>query len=141
MTAVVVDMTGTDWKSALAALGAISESDESENKSDVVRKKRVGVVYSTNPDYDYSVCEETEPETILNHQQKLHLSMERAGRAGKTVTIVKGFVGTDADIKKLCKLLKQKCGVGGSIKNGDIIIQGDHRQKLLDILKAEGFPL
>ena len=67
--------------------------------------------------------------------------MERAGRAGKTVTIVKCFVGTDADIKKLCKLLKQKCGVGGSVKNGDIIIQGDHHQKLLDILKAEGFPL
>ena len=138
---VVVDMAGTDWKSALAALGAISESDESENKSDVVRKKRVGVVYSTNPDYDYSVCEETEPETIPKHRQKLHLSMERAGRAGKTVTIVKGIVGTDADIKALCKLLKQKCGVGGSVKNGEIIIQGDHRQQLLNILKKEGFQL
>ena len=111
MTAVVVDMTGTDWKSALAALGERCEGEEAE------------------------------PKKLLNHQQKLHLSMERSGRAGKTVTIVKGFVGTDADMKKLCKLLKQKCGVGGSVKNGDIIIQGDHRQKLLDILKAEGFPL
>ena len=137
----VVDMAETDWKSALAAFGAISESNESENKSDVVRKKRVGVVYSTNPDYDYSVCEETEPETIPKHRLKLHLSMERAGRAGKTVTIVKGFVGTDADIKALCKLLKQKCGVGGSVKNGEIIIQGDHRQQLLNILKKEGFQL
>ena len=141
MTAVVVDMTGTDWKSALAALGERCEGEEAKNKPYVIRKKRRGVVFSTNPDYDYSECEEDEPKKLLNHQQKLHLSMERSGRAGKTVTIVKGFVGTDADMKKLCKLLKQKCGVGGSVKNGEIIIQGNHRQKLLDILKAEGFPL
>ena len=65
--------------------------------------------------------------------------MERAGRGGKTVTLVKGFVGSDKDINALCKLLKQKCGVGGSVKDGEIIIQGDHRQRLVEILKKEGF--
>ena len=82
-------MTGTDWKSALAALGERCEGEEAKNKSYVIRKKRRGVVFSTNPDYDYSECEEDEPKKLLNHQQKLHLSMERSGRAGKTVTIVK----------------------------------------------------
>ena len=65
--------------------------------------------------------------------------MERAGRGGKTVTLVKGFVGSDEDITSLCKLLKQKCGVGGSVKDGEIIIQGDHRQRLVEILKKEGY--
>ena len=73
------------------------------------------------------------------NQQKLRLNMERAGRGGKTVTLVKGFVGSDEDINALCKLLKQKCGVGGSVKDGEIIIQGDHRQRLVEILKKEGF--
>ena len=71
--------------------------------------------------------------------QKLRLAMERAGRGGKTVTLVKGFVGSEADLNALCKLLKQKCGVGGAAKEGEIIIQGDHRQRLLEILKKEGY--
>ena len=65
--------------------------------------------------------------------------MERAGRGGKTVTIVKFFIGSDEDMQTLCKLLKQKCGVGGSVKDGEIIIQGDHRQRLIEILKTEGY--
>ena len=65
--------------------------------------------------------------------------MERAGRGGKTVTLVRGFIGTDSDLKNLCKLLKQKCGVGGTTKEGEIVIQGDHRPKLLEILKKEGY--
>lgn len=128
-----------DWKSALAALGASTENNGEEKKADVERKKRVGVVYSTNPDFEYDDAQEAESETLPRQQQPLRLNMERAGRGGKTVTLVKGFVGSEADLNALCKLLKQKCGVGGAAKEGEIIIQGDHRQRLLEILKKEGY--
>lgn len=128
-----------DWKSALAALGASTENNGEEKKEDVERKKRVGVVYSTNPDFEYDDTQEAEAETLPRQQQPLRLNMERAGRGGKTVTLVKGFVGSEADLNALCKLLKQKCGVGGAAKEGEIIIQGDHRQRLLEILKKEGY--
>lgn len=128
-----------DWKSALAALGASTENNGEEKKADVERKKRVGVVYSTNPDFEYDDALEAEAETLPRQQQPLRLNMERAGRGGKTVTLVKGFVGSEADLNALCKLLKQKCGVGGAAKEGEIIIQGDHRQRLLEILKKEGY--
>lgn len=128
-----------DWKSALAALGATEEPNDNKEKTEIDRKKRIGVVYSTNPDYEYSDDSQEEADTLPKNQQKLRLNMERAGRGGKTVTLVKGFVGSDKDINALCKLLKQKCGVGGSVKDGEIIIQGDHRQRLVEILKKEGF--
>ena len=128
-----------DWESALAALGASTENNGEEKKADVERKKRVGVVYSTNPDFEYDDTQEAEAETLPRQQQPLRLNMERAGRGGKTVTLVKGFVGSEADLNALCKLLKQKCGVGGAAKEGEIIIQGDHRQRLLEILKKEGY--
>ena len=128
-----------DWKSALAALGATEEPNYNKEKTEIDRKKRIGVVYSTNPDYEYSDDSQEEADTLPKNQQKLRLNMERAGRGGKTVTLVKGFVGSDKDINALCKLLKQKCGVGGSVKDGEIIIQGDHRQRLVEILKKEGF--
>jgi len=128
-----------DWKSALAALGATEEPNDNKEKTDIDRKKRVGVVYSTNPDYEYSDDSQEEADTLPKNQQKLRLNMERAGRGGKTVTLVKGFVGSEEDITSLCKLLKQKCGVGGSVKDGEIIIQGDHRQRLVEILKKEGY--
>ena len=128
-----------DWKSALAALGATEETNDNKEKTDIDRKKRVGVVFSTNPDYEYSDDSQEESDTLPKNQQKLRLNMERAGRGGKTVTLVKGFVGSDKDINALCKLLKQKCGVGGSVKDGEIIIQGDHRQRLIEILKKEGY--
>lgn len=128
-----------DWKSALAALGATEETNDNKEKTDIDRKKRVGVVYSTNPDYEYSDDSQEETSTLSKNQQKLRLNMERAGRGGKTVTLVKGFVGTEEDINALCKLLKQKCGVGGSVKDSEIIIQGDHRQRLVEILKKEGY--
>lgn len=131
-------MTGTDWKSALAALGETSDAGMTEKK-DVDRKKRVGVVYSTNPDFDYSEIAQEESHTLPRNQQKLRLNMERAGRGGKTVTLVKGFVGSEEDMSALCKLLKQKCGVGGSVKDGEIIIQGDCRQRLIEILRKDGF--
>ena len=128
-----------DWKSALAALGATAEAHDNTEKTDIERRKRVGVVYSTNPDFEYSDDKQEEADTLPKNQQKLRLNMERAGRGGKTVTLVKGFVGSDKDINALCKLLKQKCGVGGSVKDGEIIIQGDHRQRLIEILKKEGY--
>ena len=128
-----------DWKSALAALGATEEPNDNKEKTEIDRKKRIGVVYSTNPDYEYSDDSQEEAETLPKNQQKLRLNMERAGRGGKTVTLVKGFVGSEEDITARSKLLKQKCGVGGSVKDGEIIIQGDHRQRLIEILKKEGF--
>ena len=128
-----------DWKSALAALGATEEPNDNKEKTEIDRKKRIGVVYSTNSDYEYSDDSQEEADTLPKNQQKLRLNMERAGRGGKTVTLVKGFVGSEEDITALCKLLKQKCGVGGSVKDGEIIIQGDHRQRLVEILKKEGF--
>ena len=128
-----------DWKSALAALGATEEPNDNKEKTEINRKKRIGVVYSTNPDYEYSDESQEEADTLPKNQQKLRLNMERAGRGGKTVTLVKGFIGLEEDITALCKLLKQKCGVGGSVKDGEIIIQGDHRQRLIEILKKEGF--
>ena len=128
-----------DWKSALAALGATDEPNDNKEKTDIERKKRIGVVYSTNPDYEYSDDSQEEADTLPKNQQKLRLNMERAGRGGKTVTLVKGFVGSDEDINALCKLWKQKCGVGGSVKDGEIIIQGDHRQRLVEILKKAGY--
>ena len=128
-----------DWKSALAALGATSDTVEASEKKDVDRKKRVGVVYSTNTDFGYSEDPEEKQNTLPKNQQKLRLNMERAGRGGKTVTLVKGFIASDDEINALCKHLKQKCGVGGSVKNGEIIIQGDHCQLLVEILKKEGY--
>ena len=128
-----------DWKSALAALGATEEPNYNKEKTEIDRKKRIGVVYSTNPDYEYSDDSQEEADTLPKNQQKLRLNMERAGRGGKTVTLVKGVVGSEEDITALSKLLKQKCGVGGSVKDGEIIIQGDHRQRLVEILKKEGF--
>ena len=128
-----------DWKSALAALGATEETNDNKEKTDIDRKKRVGVVFSTNPDYEYSDDSQEESDTLPKNQQKMRLNMERVGRGGKTVILVKGFVGSEEDITALSKLLKQKCGVGGSVKDGEIIIQGDHRQRLIEILKKEGF--
>ena len=128
-----------DWKSALAALGATEEPNDNKEKTEIDRKKRIGVVYSTNTDYEYSDDSQEESDTLPKKQQKMRLNMERAGRGGKTVTLVKGFVGSEEDITALSKLLKQKCGVGGSVKDGEIIIQGDHRQRLIEILKKEGY--
>lgn len=137
-----------DWKSALAALATAEEPNDDNNNDKAVTKpnetrpkakNRIGVVYSTNPDYEYTDDCVEETDTLPKNQQKLRLNMERAGRGGKTVTLVKGFVGTEKDLNALCKLLKQQCGVGGSAKDGEIIIQGDHRQRLLEILKKEGY--
>ena len=102
-------------------------------------KDRLNVVYSTNPDFKYESIEEEEAETLPKNQQKLRIFMEKKGRGGKTVTLIKGFIGTEEDLKELGKLLKAKCGVGGSVKDNEIIIQGDFKQRITALLKAEGY--
>ena len=102
------------------------------------KKNRIGVVYSTNPDYDYD-HEEDNVATLPVQQQKLRVMIDRKQRKGKEVTLITGFIGTEDDLKALGKLLKSKCGVGGSAKNGEIIVQGNNKQKVLDLLKKEGY--
>lgn len=102
-------------------------------------KDRLGVVFSTNPDFSYDAPADPEPVTLSPSAQHLKVSMERAHRGGKTVTLVRGFVGTETDLASLARLLKTRCGVGGSAKDGEIIIQGDFRSRVTDILRAEGY--
>ncbi|WP_101544205.1 translation initiation factor [Bacteroides cutis] len=102
-------------------------------------KERLNVVYSTNPNYNYEMDDDEEQTTLQPSQQRLRVQLDRKNRGGKVVTLVTGFVGTEDDLKELGKLLKNKCGVGGSAKNGEIIVQGDFKQKVLELLKKEGF--
>lgn len=99
-----------------------------------------GFVFSTNDDFDESeyVDRETE-ETLSPKDQQLEAHFSSKGRGGKTVTIIKGFEGTDEDLAALGKKLKKKCGVGGSVKDGEIIIQGDDRDKIMSILQKDGY--
>ena len=103
------------------------------------KKHAVGVVYSTNPDFQYQYDDEPEAETLPPSQQKLRVRIERNHRGGKVVTLVTGFVGNDDDLQSLGKLLKTKCGVGGSAKEGEIIVQGEHLERVKEILKSEGY--
>lgn len=102
-------------------------------------KDRLNVVYSTNPDFRYETEEEEETVTLPPSQQKLRVQLDRKNRGGKVVTLVTGFTGTDDDLKELGRLLKSKCGVGGTAKDGEIIVQGDFKQKVLELLKKEGY--
>lgn len=102
-------------------------------------KDRLNVVYSTNPNFKYETTQEEEATSLPPQQQKLRVSLDRKNRGGKTVTLVTGFVGTNEDLKALAKLLKSSCGVGGAAKDGEIIIQGDFKQRVLDLLKAKGY--
>lgn len=99
------------------------------------KKKRINVVYSTNPNFSYEFDEVPEPETLSPEKQNLRVILDSKQRSGKTVTLIQGFVGKEEDLKELGKLLKNKCGVGGSIKDGEIIIQGALKDKVLAILK------
>lgn len=102
-------------------------------------KDRLGMVYSTNPNFQYDTGEEDEIETLPKNQQRLRVRMEKNGRGGKTVTIVAGFVGSEADLKELGKWLKGRLGVGGSAKDGEVIVQGDFKQRVIDLLKTDGY--
>lgn len=102
-------------------------------------KDRLNIVYSTNPDYSYEMEDDEEQVTLEPARQNLRVQLDRKNRGGKVVTLITGFVGTDNDLKELGKLLKSKCGVGGSAKDGEIIVQGDFKQKVLELLKKEGY--
>lgn len=102
-------------------------------------KLRDGVVYSTNDNFEYQQQQQEEVETLASAKQSLRVQMDNSGRAGKQVTLVTGFIGTQADLETLTKLLKTKCGVGGTSKDGEILIQGDARDKLVAILLKEGY--
>ncbi|MTI30728.1 translation initiation factor, partial [Xanthovirga aplysinae] len=96
-------------------------------------------VFSTNPDFDFEYQENEEADTLPPAQQNLKVALDKKKRGGKQVTLITGFIGAEEDLKILGKLLKSKCGVGGSAKEGEIIIQGDHRTKILDILRQNGY--
>jgi translation initiation factor 1 len=96
-----------------------------------------GFVFSTNDDFEFE--QEEAQETLAPNQQRLEAQFSNKGRGGKTVTVITGFVGSEQDLKALGKLLKTKCGVGGAVKEGEIIIQGKYRDKIMEILKKEGY--
>lgn len=102
-------------------------------------KSRLGMVYSTNPDFKFETQEEEEVQTLDPKDQKLIVALDKKGRAGKQVTVVNGFVGSADDLESLGKTLKTKCGVGGSVKDGSILIQGDQRDKIVTILNNLGY--
>ena len=102
-------------------------------------KKRLGVVYSTNPDFQYKEESAAEQETLPPARQNLRVGIDRRNRGGKQVTLVTGFVGSDEDLKALGRELKLKCGVGGSAKDGEITIQGDFRDKVVALLVGMGY--
>ena len=102
-------------------------------------KKRLGVVFSTNPDFTYEEESVEEQATIEPSKQNLIVGIDRKGRGGKQVTLVTGFVGTSDDLAELGRTLKVKCGVGGSAKDGEITIQGDFRDRVVALLKDMGY--
>ncbi len=102
-------------------------------------KGRINIVYSTNPDFKYEYESGEEQTTLSPEKQNLRVTLDSKQRAGKTVTLIQGFVGTDEDLKELAKLLKNKCGVGGSVKDGIIIIQGAFKEKILALLQENHY--
>lgn len=102
-------------------------------------KKRLDVVFSTNPDFQYAEDQQEDIETLAPKQQKLRVELDRKNRGGKVVTLITGFKGTEEDLKELGKTLKNRCGVGGSAKDAEIIIQGDFKTRIVDLLKELGY--
>jgi translation initiation factor 1 len=97
-----------------------------------------GFVFSTNKDFEFNTDSETE-ETLTNNKQRLEAHLDKKNRGGKIATIIKGFQGNEEDLKTLGKMLKTKCGVGGAVKDNEIIIQGNFRDKIMELLKSEGY--
>jgi translation initiation factor 1 len=118
------------------------QNKDLETKAMKTKKKVLndfgGIMYSTDPSFTYPQ-EEAAEESIANNQQDLRVMLDRKNRGGKAVTLVTGFVGPEEDLEKLTKTLKTKCGVGGACKDGEILIQGDFRDKVLALLQKEGF--
>ena len=102
-------------------------------------KSRLGVVYSTNPDFQYDMAGTEEAQTLPPEKQRLIVAIDRRNRGGKQVTLVTGFAGTQDDLKELGKTLKTRCGVGGTAKDGEITIQGDFRDKVVALLREMGY--
>ncbi len=102
-------------------------------------KKREGIVFSTSSDFAYQQAGSAEESTLDPGKQQLRVLLDRSNRAGKTVTVIAGFVGASKDLDILCKTLKTKCGTGGSVKDGEILIQGEMREKLVQVLEKEGY--
>lgn len=105
----------------------------------MAKKKKLNIVYSTNPNFGFEYDEEETQETLDKNQQNLYVSIDRKQRGGKEVTLVEGFIGDPEDLKELGKMLKSKCGVGGSAKDGEIIVQGNHKEKVFNLLVDAGY--
>jgi len=103
------------------------------------KKKRINIVYSTNPNYDYEYTDNQEQDTLPAKQQNLKVILDKKQRNGKVVTLVSGFIGKSSDLEQLGKLLKTKCGVGGTIKENEILIQGNFLDKIITLLKEAGY--
>ena len=103
------------------------------------KNKREGIVYSTSDDFEYQDNEQQEAETLPPAQQDLRVMLDKKARKGKQVTLVTGFVGSDEDLKELGKTLKSRCGAGGTAKDGEIMVQGDFRDKVMEVLAGEGY--
>jgi len=103
------------------------------------KKKRIGTVYSTDPDFDYQHSDDGIKDTLSPEDQRLIILLDKKARKGKKVTLIEGFVGHPDDLKALAKELKSACGVGGSAKDGEIILQGDFREKIGQLLEEKGY--
>jgi translation initiation factor 1 len=128
--------------SALICADILTLDDSRLNKINKMAqdwKDRLGVVYSTNPDYKFETERKPEAETPAPGKQKLRVSIDKKQRKGKTVTLVQDFEGKEDNLKELGRMLKSRCGVGGSVKDGEIIIQGEHKEKVIKILCEMGF--